>query len=57
MHTRVITIARQIGAAGEDVALDVAKKLGFRYIDYQVIQDAAQGAGVSPETEIGRAHV
>lgn len=50
MHTRVITIARQIGTAGDDVALDVAQRLGFRYIDYQVIQRAAQEAGVSPET-------
>lgn len=50
MHTRVITIARQIGTAGDDVAFEVSQRLGFRYIDYQVIQRAAQEAGVSPET-------
>ncbi|MGI8926838.1 MAG: AAA family ATPase [Tepidiformaceae bacterium] len=50
MNTRVVTIARQVGTGGEDVAQAVAGRLGFRYIDYQVIQAAAQEAGVSPET-------
>lgn len=50
MAHRVITIARQVGTAGEEVARSVAVRLGFRYIDYQVIQDAAREAGVSPET-------
>jgi cytidylate kinase len=39
-----------VGTAGEEVAQAVATKLGFRFIDYQVIQDAAREAGVSPET-------
>jgi len=50
MNTRVISISRQVGTAGEDVATALAKNLGFRFIDYQVIQDAARDAGVSPET-------
>jgi cytidylate kinase len=50
MNTRVITVARQVGVAGEEVAQLIAKKSGFRYIDYQVIQEAASEAGVSPET-------
>lgn len=50
MNTRVISISRQVGTAGEEVAQAVAKRLGFRFIDYQVIQDAAREAGVSPET-------
>ena len=50
MNTRVVTIARQVGAAGEEVAAAVAKHLSFRVIDYQVIQAAAEEAGVSPET-------
>lgn len=50
MNTRVVTISRQVGAAGEEVANAAATSLGFRYIDYQVIQRAAQEAGVSPET-------
>jgi cytidylate kinase len=50
MNTRVITVARQVGAAGEEVAQVIAKNTGFRYIDYQIIQEAAGEAGVSPET-------
>lgn len=50
MNTRVVSVSRQVGAAGEEVARAVAAKLDFRLIDYQVIQDAAREAGVSPET-------
>lgn len=50
MNTKVIAIARQVGTAGEEVAQSVAKRLDFRYIDYQIIQEAAREAGVSPET-------
>lgn len=50
MATRVISISRQVGTAGEEVARAVADRLGFRYVDYQVIQEAAAEAGVSPET-------
>lgn len=50
LNTRVISISRQVGTAGEEVAEAVAKKLGLRLIDYQVIQRAAEEAGVSPET-------
>lgn len=50
MNTRVVSISRQVGTAGEEVANALAKRLEFRYIDYQVIQDAAREAGVSPET-------
>ncbi|MCC6419270.1 MAG: cytidylate kinase-like family protein [Gemmataceae bacterium] len=50
MNTRVVSISRQVGTAGDEVASAVAAHLGFRVIDYQVIQAAAQEAGVSPET-------
>jgi cytidylate kinase len=50
MNTQVISISRQVGAAGEEVAYAVGRKLDFRVVDYQVIQEAAQEAGVSPET-------
>ncbi len=49
MNTRVITIARTIGSLGEDVARTIAQRLDFRYVDYQIIQDAAREAGASPE--------
>lgn len=50
MNTRTISISRQVGTGGEEVAQAVAKRLGLRFIDYQVIQRAAEDAGVSPET-------
>ena len=50
MNTKVVSITRQVGVAGEEVAYAVAKRLDFRVIDYQVIQKAAQDAGVSAET-------
>jgi cytidylate kinase len=46
----VVSVSRQVGAAGEEVAQAVSRKMGLRYIDYQVIQDAAAEAGVSTET-------
>lgn len=50
MNTRVVSIARQAGCAGEEVARATAEGLGFRYVDYQIIQQAAREAGVSAET-------
>ncbi len=50
MNTRVIAISRQVGTAGEDVAQALSNRLGFRYVDYQLVQAAAAEAGVSPET-------
>ncbi|MGE0598541.1 MAG: AAA family ATPase [Dehalococcoidia bacterium] len=50
MNTRVIAISRQVGTAGEDVAQAISKRLGYRYVDYQLVQTAAAEAGVSPET-------
>ena len=45
MNTRVVTISRQVGTGGEEVAQAVAASLGLRFIDYQVIQQAAEDAG------------
>jgi cytidylate kinase len=50
METRVITISRQVGTLGEEVARLVAEELGYRLLDYRVVQAAAEEAGVSTET-------
>lgn len=50
METRVITIARQVGALGEEVARIVSQDLGYHLLDYRVVQAAAEEAGVSTET-------
>jgi cytidylate kinase len=50
METRVVTIARQVGTLGEEVARVLADDLGYRLLDYRVVQAAAEEAGVSTET-------
>ncbi len=50
MAVTVVTIARQVGTGGEEVARIVADALGYRLLDYRIVQEAAIEAGVSPET-------
>jgi hypothetical protein len=50
MQTRVLTISRQVGTLGEDVARLVADELGYHLLDYRLVQAAAEQAGVSTET-------
>jgi hypothetical protein len=50
MQARVVTVARKLGARGEEVGRRVAAGLGFQYIDDEVISWAAEQAGVSPES-------
>lgn len=49
MNTNVIAIARQVGSLGEDIARELAARLDYRFVDYQIVQDAAREAGASPE--------
>jgi CMP/dCMP kinase len=42
----VITLSRQLGSHGEELATRVAKELGLRLIDAETINRAAQKAGV-----------
>ncbi len=48
-HIRVITFSRQVGAGGESIARASAERLAFRYVDREVIDRAAEAAGVTPE--------
>ena len=50
MSRSVICISRTMGAAGEELGRVVADKLGFRYVDDEIVIRAAEIAGVSPET-------
>ncbi len=50
MSCRVICISRSLGAGGEEIGRAVAKELGFRYADEEIITKAAEVAGVTPET-------
>jgi len=46
---RVVTVAYQGGTSGEAVGRAVAEQLGFRYVDGEVLQVAAEAAGLSLE--------
>ena len=50
MPIHVVTIARTLGAGGEDVGRAVAADLGFAYADDEIISAAAERAGVSTAT-------
>jgi len=43
---RVITVSRQLGSHGSEIAVGVAQALGLRLIDVETINRAAQQAGV-----------
>jgi len=44
----VITISRQLGSHGEEIATQVAQALALRLIDVETIDQAAEKAGVPP---------
>jgi cytidylate kinase len=49
MIFRVVCISRTTAAGGENVGDTVAQRLGFRYVDEQIIERAAQLAQVDPK--------
>lgn len=46
MNVRVVTVSRQLGSGGEEIAREVAARLGFQYLDDEVIQRAAAEVGL-----------
>lgn len=48
MEFRVVCISRTTAAGGENIGRAVAQQLGFRYVDEQIIERAAQQAQVNP---------
>lgn len=42
MKTRVICISRSLAAGGQNIARAVSQKLGFRYVDEDIIKQAAE---------------
>lgn len=48
MRYDVVTVARTLGAGGEDLGERIADALGFRYVDDEIIDRAAALAGVTP---------
>jgi cytidylate kinase len=46
----VVTFSVQLGSGGNEIARQIADKLGYRFLDHEVISRAAEIAGVSPDT-------
>jgi cytidylate kinase len=44
----VIAVSRALGANGEEIAGAVARQLGYRYVDNEIIDKAAKAVGVTP---------
>ncbi|MDD6484557.1 MAG: cytidylate kinase-like family protein [Clostridiales bacterium] len=47
--TKIITIDRQFGSAGKDVARLCADMLGFNYYDEEIVNEALKRSGISPD--------
>ncbi|MBI4588183.1 MAG: cytidylate kinase family protein [Candidatus Rokubacteria bacterium] len=45
----IITISHEMGAGGPEIGMAVAQRLGYRYVDQEVIYDAAQRYGLLEE--------
>jgi cytidylate kinase len=44
--TTVLTISRQLGSGGSYIGQEVARRLGMRYADREILQQAAAAAGL-----------
>lgn len=49
MTASVVTFSIQVGCGGNAISRAVSEKLGYRFYDWEIISQAAQEAGVSPE--------
>ncbi|HVM96393.1 MAG TPA: cytidylate kinase-like family protein [Candidatus Acidoferrales bacterium] len=56
MSFRVVCISRTLAAGGEDIGHAVAQRLGYRYVDEEIIFKAAQLAQVDPNLVAAAEH-
>jgi len=45
----IITISHQTGTGGPEIGMALAKRLGYRYVDQDLISDAARRYGLLEE--------
>jgi cytidylate kinase len=50
MATRIVTISHATGAGGDGIGRSVADRLGFRYVDEEIIEIAAKKHGLDATT-------
>ena len=48
MNARVVCVSRTLGSLGEEIAELVSKRLGFRYIDREIVVKAAEREDLEP---------
>ncbi|MDE7395892.1 MAG: cytidylate kinase-like family protein, partial [Clostridiales bacterium] len=46
---RIITVSRQFGSGGSDIAKKLSSKLGVKYVDKSILAEAAAGSGIAKE--------
>lgn len=56
MKFRVVCISRTLAAGGETIGRATAQRLGFRFVDDEIIRAAARTAQVDPETVAATEH-
>jgi cytidylate kinase len=49
MTASIVTFSVQVGSGGNAISRAVAERLNYRFYDWEIISQAAQEAGVSPE--------
>lgn len=45
----IITISHQMGAGGTEIGMAVAQRLGYHYVDHELLEDAVRRYGVAEE--------
>ncbi len=45
----IITISHQMGAGGPEIGMALAQRLGYRYVDHELLQDAVRRYGLEVE--------
>src|SRR5713226_2666624 len=45
----IVTMSHEMGAGGPEIGMGLAKRLGYRYVDQELIQDAVRRYGLAEE--------
>ena len=52
--TVAVTIARQLGSGGSFIAQQLARRLNYKYMDREILREAARQLGQSEEALLGQ---
>ena len=48
-HNFAVSVGRQLGSGGRNVALAISRKMGISFYDKEIITQAAKDSGLAPE--------